>query len=341
MNAKAWCSNWHDAKTAGQIRRSEKKPEGRNVLRTGLDTRKVEQHEQYAFWRDYATDVGEFERLENCGSTFTAFNDTHYTSSMTYSQHSVAQPSSIDRTKSYADNAKADVLAVQLRLSGQELANSFETERMFEPGDIRIMDLTQPFFSANAHYDNIGILVEKKQLRDLVPNLEDLHGVTIAGSPMANFLSAHFRSTFEVLPSLGRLEAERLSDVTLEALSAVLMIGATPNAIDSDLFDQQTIRAVRHYIRQHLTDPKLSPERIARGIGMSRAKLFRLCKPYGAPMEMVRHQRLKTAQDILQTGKAHSVEEAAYMVGYENRSSFSRAFKAEFGVSVKEFSQSD
>lgn len=336
MNSKSWHSNWHKAGQA--TRKTEQKEPLSSLPRIGISTSVLPEREQFSFWRDYAANVGTSERLGDYryDQAFSAKNDTYFTSSITYSRHGVANPSSIDRTKIHADNGGADVLAVQLRLSGTEIEHNFRSNRMFFPGDIRILDLTQPFFSANTHYETIGVLVDKNELQGHVPNLESLHGVTLRDSAMTDFLRIHLKTVFDTVPRLTRVEAEKLSDVTMETLGASLLISMTPDAVESDLMDAPAMRAIRHYIMRHMADPALSPNQIALGVGMSRAKLFRLCKPYGTPMELVRSQRLRAARDLLQSRKAQSVEEAAYTVGYENRSSFSRAFQKEFNMSARD-----
>nr|WP_319395827.1 AraC family transcriptional regulator [uncultured Desulfobacter sp.] len=72
---------------------------------------------------------------------------------------------------------------------------------------------------------------------------------------------------------------------------------------------------------------------LASSVGLSRAKLHRCFRRvHGvSPFEYLRNHRLKTAMQLLQSGKIN-VTEAALSVGYANLSYFSKAFKTMFGV---------
>lgn len=331
-------SHWHQSwqNISGYIVPDQNLSRVSAVRKVGVNTSLFPHNEQFSFWQEYASYIGNVGRPDNDNKAFSAQSTTFFTSSITYAHHGIDNPSFINRTKAQADNSDDNALAIQLRLSGTETGHGFDCQRAFMPGDVRIMDLTKPFYLENLSYDTLGILVRKQELQDRVPNLDNLHGITLTDSPITELFKDHLKSVINTLPLVTNVEAEKLSDVTLETLSATLLLSATPNAIESDLLDVPAMRALRHYINRNMYNKKLSPELIARGIGMSRAKLFRLCKPYGTPMELVRQQRLRKARDLMNARRVRTVEEAAYMVGYGNRSGFSRAFRKEFGISARE-----
>ncbi len=76
----------------------------------------------------------------------------------------------------------------------------------------------------------------------------------------------------------------------------------------------------------------LDLESVARGSGLSRSGLIRLFKVElkTSPMAYVRTRRLEEARNLIKK-RGHTVTEVAYLVGYEDTSAFSRAYKAEFG----------
>lgn len=302
-----------------------------------ISTKAVPPADQFALWQEYCSSVGSIRRLDDTKAPFRAKNIAFFTSSVIYSRYAVKNPCAVDRSPQDAEKYGEDTLVIQLRQSGVEHENNIQGGRKFKTGDIRIIDLARPLFSATTAYENLALAVSKSELKDRVPNIDDLHGSTMSASPMTAFLKAHFHTIFSTVPKVNRIEAERLSEVTLETIAAALLIGATPNAIESSLLDAPAMRAVRHYIKQHLCEPGLSPEQIALGVGMSRSKLFHLCKGYDTPMEMVRRYRLQKARSLLEDGKVRSVEEASYQVGFRNRCSFSRSFRSEFGAPAREF----
>ena len=205
---------------------------------------------------------------------------------------------------------------------------------------MRIVDMSRPLFSVNTSYGNVAVIVHKRDLVDRVPGLDRLHGATLADGGMTALLRTHMLSVIDALPALSQQEVDRLSDVTVEMIGAALASTTSPDIIASQELRAPLLKAVRLCIEQNLHRPDLSPDFIAHAVGMSRAKLFRVCRPFGRPMELVRQKRLQRAMALIRAARTGdrpvTVTEIAYMVGFENRETFSRAFKAEFGLSARD-----
>ena len=82
-------------------------------------------------------------------------------------------------------------------------------------------------------------------------------------------------------------------------------------------------------------DPVNPPDitTLAAAAGMSRSKFYRCFKQvFGhSPLDHLRSHRLSLAKNFLTTG-GHNVTEAAFAVGYNNLSHFTKIFTAEFGI---------
>jgi AraC-like DNA-binding protein len=108
-----------------------------------------------------------------------------------------------------------------------------------------------------------------------------------------------------------------------------------------DLSEDRTIqrvrlRAVKAWIEEHLTDPDLSLEKIAKNSGISLRYLhylFRLTDMSAS--EWIWDRRLQRCYDVLRRPElqALSVTEVAYQLGFNSPSHFSTAFRRKFGVS--------
>ncbi len=307
------------------------------ILRKSLTTKSVSPSEQFSFWREVAEGVGIVDRPGSYSAPFVASSVNHVTSSVYYSRYHCAEPSSIDRSKKYAESYGSDTLAFQLRVSGMELDNNLGTGRYFKPGDIRIFDLSQPLSSKNTAFENIALVVQKRDLLGRLSDPEALHGKILPESVMTNMLQSYMKSALQTVPELSVAQSQRVNEATFEMLGAAIMGTIRPDVLESEDTDGASLQAVRMYIERNLKNPDLTPEMIAKSTAMSRTKLYRVCKPYGTPMELVRYRRLRRAMDYLRADNSMSVELVSYAVGYKNRESFSRAFKAEFGMSASEF----
>ena len=91
-------------------------------------------------------------------------------------------------------------------------------------------------------------------------------------------------------------------------------------------------------VQDSIDDGDISVDKIADEMRISRVQLFRKVKAATgeSPSVLIRQIRLKTAERLL-VENVGNISEVAYLVGFSNPNSFSRAFKEHFGSSPKEY----
>ena len=95
---------------------------------------------------------------------------------------------------------------------------------------------------------------------------------------------------------------------------------------------------IEEFIRQNIKNPKLTPDAIAAGCGISKRYLHDLCKTVnGTVSQFVRDERLKAARDQLELMPDVPIAEVAYRFGFADQAQFSRLFKARFDVTPTGF----
>jgi|GEM_PF-269279 len=96
--------------------------------------------------------------------------------------------------------------------------------------------------------------------------------------------------------------------------------------------DAAFLERVRERIEEHLGDPDLTVELLARSLGCDRSYLFRKLRDLAGttPSDLVRHLRLERACRLLEGG-AGTVSEIAYGVGFKSVSHFSQRFREAYG----------
>jgi AraC-like DNA-binding protein len=96
---------------------------------------------------------------------------------------------------------------------------------------------------------------------------------------------------------------------------------------------------VETYVRRHLADPDLDPERIAGACGISVRYLHELLRDTNRTLgQWVREERLDACRAMLADPTCRrSVAEIAYAWGFADQAQFSRLFKARFGASPRDF----
>lgn len=102
--------------------------------------------------------------------------------------------------------------------------------------------------------------------------------------------------------------------------------------------NEQLMREVDHYIREHLTE-QLSLKDLSRRFGLVAPYLSKLFKAYKgmSPTEYMRELRMQHAGRMLRENPELLVKDIALSVGYENPLYFSRTFKKHTGVYPSEY----
>lgn len=96
--------------------------------------------------------------------------------------------------------------------------------------------------------------------------------------------------------------------------------------------------AAHRYIQFHLGESTLTSARVARAVGCSRTQLHRVFVERGERVgEAIRLARLQAARALLTSATRLSIEQVAYSCGFDNASSFSRAFREFAGTSPSAF----
>lgn len=104
--------------------------------------------------------------------------------------------------------------------------------------------------------------------------------------------------------------------------------------------DENFIKKVMNIIEANISKPSFSVETLSEEIGMSSTHLYRKLKSLTqlSANEIIRRYRIKKASLLLRN-KEGNISEIMYDVGFSNLSYFSKCFKAEFGITPKEYQQ--
>ena len=94
---------------------------------------------------------------------------------------------------------------------------------------------------------------------------------------------------------------------------------------------------IKRLIRSNLASATLGPARLCALGGLSRSALYRLFEPLGGVARCIQRERLLAAYRALtDPSDRRSIARLAEEVGFFEPSSFSRAFRGEFGTAPRE-----
>jgi AraC-like DNA-binding protein len=135
------------------------------------------------------------------------------------------------------------------------------------------------------------------------------------------------------------LDAEvraRLGDELMDVLALALDMGDRDDLSTDRTVQQVRLRSVKAWIEDHLADPDLSLEKIAKSNGISLRHLHYLFRLTDMSVsEWIWDRRLQRCYELLMRPgpRPLSVTEVAYQWGFSSSSHFSTAFRRKFGIS--------
>jgi AraC-like DNA-binding protein len=288
--------------------------------------------EQLAVWRSATAPLFDISPVGEAGDVFTASIRSYSIGPLLFGRtSSVAQQ--FVRDHRVVARSGVDHLFVQLYVSGGYRGSTSTGSILVEPGDISVLDLAETFDTvASGPFDNLNLIVPRAMLAQAGIDVEPLHGLVFRRDhALTQFLGNHLVALDGLAESMTVADGEAAADVAFSLLVASLR--HAPDRTERIAIDPLVSKA-RRFIELNLADPNLNADRIASDCAMSRASLYRLFEPMGGVAAYIRLLRMRRALFELSRmdGVDARVAAVALRCGYENATSFTRAFQASFGV---------
>ncbi|MFI7633181.1 helix-turn-helix domain-containing protein [Nonomuraea sp. NPDC049400] len=164
-----------------------------------------------------------------------------------------------------------------------------------------------------------------------------LTGSAGVGALLAGFLTRLTADAASYQPADG----PRLGKILLDLVTAFFahLVNADPGP-DPSTRQQWMVAQIEKFIRQHLDDPRLSPRTIAAAHHISLSYLHQLFKIQGTTVSVwIRGQRLENARRDLADPELSgtSVYDIASRWGFAHAATFSRAFRAVYGIAPRDY----
>lgn len=160
------------------------------------------------------------------------------------------------------------------------------------------------------------------------------------GKPEDALLSAFVRRLPKRLVSTGEVDNVGLGSQLLGLLDMALRARGLCGEAADPRFDVDTVycRAALMLIEQWLSEPSLSPARVAFALGISERHLYRVLAAHGMKFSQeVLSARLRRAALAVREPRMGSLTDVALACGFTNPSHFSRVFRDHFGCSPSEY----
>jgi AraC-like DNA-binding protein len=203
-------------------------------------------------------------------------------------------------------------------------------------GQTYIWSLGQTSSSTCSQIDRVDLLLSRDTFRDIAPLLDMAIG-SVLSTALGQFLGEFLETLVQRLSLLPESDAPLLSAAIARLLAACVAPSAERLDAARALIDVGRMERVRQTVRSHLQSPLLGPQMLSRQVGMSRSNLYRLLESEGGVTSYIQRRRLTEARGRLSDSRnTQPIASMAYDLGFADSSSFSRAFRAMFGVSPGE-----
>lgn len=238
---------------------------------------------------------------------------------------------------------KEDCVYAVILLEGRCLLEQDGREAFVMPGDLAFYDATRLHQLAfDKEMSMLLVHLSRAQLRERIGGLEQcttrrLNGNSGVGAIVSKYIRTLSAEADEANDAVQSALAQTTFDLLATALSALRPEGCLQSRSRA-----LSLCRVKEFIEQHLPDPTLSAEMISKGVGLSPRyinKLFDDGDPCGSVVRYVWMRRLdhchRDLSDPMHLG--HRVSDIALRWGFSDFSHFSRAFKARFNISPRQY----
>jgi AraC-like DNA-binding protein len=202
-----------------------------------------------------------------------------------------------------------------------------------------IYDTTGAYEIANPdRVDHLIVMVPKDALVERNLRFDDVMARRLGASGISRVALETMRNTYQELPNMSEAAAQGAGELIKQLVRLSLQeLGGLETAVTQREALRDRIRA---YVQQHLRDPHLSVDAIARALNCSRRHLYNAFAGEGESIAgHIQRQRLQACIRDLQANGPHGrpITDIALSWGFGNLSHFSRVFRDHTGKSPSEF----
>jgi AraC-like DNA-binding protein len=299
-------------------------------------TESVAARQQFELWHDSISVVFDAERLPDHETKkgFAASVSAYHLGALFVSQVDFEGVRFVrDRKKAAADGV--DHYLVHLYATGGLVGTAEDRDRVLRPGDVQILDLSQPNQTHAERSGTIAVMVPRDTLRQTLPD-GDLHGLVLRGDRGAGALLADYmRSLMGRAAAITTADAPFVAHATTEMIAACFRTTAETMARARSAIEAATVERIQRYVEANLASPDLLPDLLCARFALSRTQLYRLFEPLGGVAGYIQEKRLARAySELADLKQGHRrIYDIAFDLGFTSEAHFSRIFRRTFGVS--------
>jgi AraC-like DNA-binding protein len=301
-----------------------------------FSTRPLPIFEQLEGWRRWHRPTFEVQSLGPASDGFLATNCNWSLEGLTVSR--VRAPATlISRLKSAIRHSAVDHWVISLSgLSASEVQMHDRTVTVAAGAPV-VLSLGEEIRVSHHEYDDRVQLFLSRDRFDRIAHMLEAVKAEILPTAQGDFLADYMRLLERNLPTLAVADTDRLPGAVEAMIAACLAPSADRVATARRQIEFTLMERVRKAVRENLFSPSLGPKRLCRDAAMSRSQLYRVLGNEGGVAHYIRRRRLSESFSILcDASNSYPIAKIAEMLCFADPSSFSRAFRQEFGLTPRD-----
>ena len=301
-----------------------------------FDTRSFPASEQFEAWRSWYGPVFDSvpRRPVECG--FPATHLTWTLDGLVVSRVS-APPVDGRRTKAHIRRNPVDHWVITVYERGVFRIGMDDAWLETAPGVPFVVSLADEI-AAERSNDNqrVQLHLARDSFYAIAPLLDAARGMVLS-TPLGRLLGEYMLLLERSLPNLAPEATPRLCNAVQAMLEACLAPAADRLAKAGNQINVTMMERVRRAVDRHLRSPSLGPDKLCREAATSRSQLYRLLETEGGVAHYIQRRRLSESFAILcDASNNFPIGKIAEMLCFADASTFSRAFRREFGMNPRE-----
>jgi len=286
---------------------------------------------QLEAWRAWYGSVFETSSLQS-EAGFSATNLTWKLNGVAFSRVS-APAISVTRTKALVRRDPVDHWAITVAKHSETSLEHRGRSLRVPAGMPFVLSLGEEMTNARAQDERVQLYLARDSFASVSVALDSVIATALttqSGRLLADFMLLLDRN----LPSLDEEDAKRLPGAIQGMIAACVAPSAARTADAGPLIRATLMERVRRAVTRNLRSPSLKTETLCREAATSRSQLYRLLEGEGGVSNYIQRRRLSESFSLLcDCANGLPVGRVAEMLCFADHSTFSRAFRREFGLS--------
>jgi len=306
------------------------------MIAHAFSTQPLPSFEQLVAWRRWYSPIFEVRALRPAQDGFLASNWNWSVEELTFGRVS-SPPTSICRSRTNIRHSPIDHWAVMLSNHSASNVQLHDGALGVAAGTPLVLSMGEEMrIDRGEHDDRTVLFLSRDHFGRIAHLLDAVRGVLLAAS-QGRLLADYMLLLERNLPSLAPSDLARLPSAVEAMLAVCLVPSADHVATARHQIDLTLMERVRRVVRNNLRSPSLGPDKLCREAAMSRSQLYRVLESEGGAAHYIQRRRLSESFTILcDTTNTNPIARIAEALCFADASSFTRAFRQEFGVTPRE-----